>query len=69
MAECVAKEKGLSDLSLEEFRAHSDVFDKDIYEAIDLITCVRGRKVPGGPAPEEVERQIRRIDAFIAERG
>ena len=69
VAECVASKKGLSDLSLEEFRAHSDVFDKDIYEAIDLITCVRGRKVPGGPAPEEVERQIRRIDAFIAERG
>ena len=66
VAECVKKEKGLADLSLEELRAHSDVFEADVYESIDLVNCVKGRKVPGGPAPEEVTRQIGVIRGFIA---
>ena len=70
VAECVKKEKGLADLSLEELRAHSDVFSEDVYDAIDLTACVKGRRVPGGPAPEEVARQIAVTRAFIEkERG
>ena len=69
VAECIRKEKGLADLTLDEFRAHSDVFDKDVYEAIDLVNCVKGRKVIGGPAPEEVQRQIRGIRDFVREHG
>lgn len=65
---CVKQGKGLSDLTLDEFRSYSETFDRDVYEAIDLNTCVRGRKVIGGPAPEEVSRQIQVIEEFLKER-
>ncbi|MGI6107568.1 MAG: argininosuccinate lyase [Lachnospiraceae bacterium] len=67
VAECVKKGKALSDLTLDEYRAHSEVFNSDIYAAIDLHTCVDGRNVPGGPAPAEVRRQIDSVKQFIRE--
>lgn len=65
---CVKEGKGLTDLTLEEFKSYSDVFEADVYEAIDLNTCVKERKVTGGPAPKEVSRQIDVIEAFLKER-
>jgi len=29
-----------------------------VYEAIDLLTCVSQRNIPGGPAPEAVQATI-----------
>ena len=68
VAQCVREDKSLADLTLEEYRAHSELFAEDVYEAIDLKTCVRGRNVIGGPSPEEVSRQIAVIERFIKER-
>ena len=68
VAQCVREDKSLPDLTLEEYRAHSELFAEDVYEAIDLKTCVRGRNVIGGPSPEEVSRQIAVIERFIKER-
>jgi len=68
VGECVKQDKSLADLTLEEFKAHSEIFEEDIYEAIDLKTCVRGRNVIGGPSPEEVSRQIAVIEKFIKKR-
>lgn len=65
---CVKQGKGLTDLTLEEFKVYSDVFEQDVYEAIDLNTCVKERSVIGGPAPEEVSRQIRVVEKFLKER-
>mgnify|MGYP000995614061 CR=1 FL=1 len=48
VAQCVREDKSLADLTLEEYKTHSDAFENDVYEAIDLKTCVRGRKVIGG---------------------
>ena len=55
---CIELNTTLDQLPLEEYRAFSDVFDSDVYAAIDLLTCVRQRKIPGGPAPETVAAQI-----------
>lgn len=65
VAECVKQDKSLMDLTLDEYREHSGLFDEDIYDAIYLKTCVRGRNVTGGPSPEEVSRQIAVIERFI----
>lgn len=40
---CIEKNIALDDLSLEEYKAVSPVFDEDIYEAISLQTCVDKR--------------------------
>ncbi len=55
---CIDVGTTLEELSLDEFREYSPVFDADVYEAINLLTCVRQRRVPGGPAPEMVRKAI-----------
>ncbi|MBQ3575194.1 MAG: argininosuccinate lyase [Clostridia bacterium] len=55
---CIELNTTLDQLPIEEYRAYSPVFDTDVYAAIDLLTCVSQRKIPGGPAPETVKKQI-----------
>ena len=66
---CIKTGETLDTLPLKDFRSVSGVFDADVYEALELKTCVNGRKVCGGPAKEAVERQIEAIQAFVEERG
>ena len=56
---CIDRGLTLDDLPLTDYRQFSLVFDEDVYDAIDLLTCVRQRKLPGGPAPEAVKDTIR----------
>ena len=58
VAYCIKHQTVLENLSIEEFRELSPVFDDDVYEAIKLETCVNMRKADGGPAPEAVKKQI-----------
>ncbi len=55
---CIHEDKALLDLSLEEMKEFSPIFEADVYEAISLLSCVNLRKVVGGPAPEMVQRSI-----------
>ena len=66
---CIEKGETLDSLPLADFNTVSDLFADDVYEALELKTCVGGRKVMGGPAPEEVTRQINYIKDFISERA
>lgn len=54
---CIEQEKALDDLTLEEFREESPVFEPDIYEAISMKTCVERRLTYGAPG-EGVMRQV-----------
>lgn len=49
---CIEKNKAILDMSLDELREISDVFENDIYEAISLKTCVNNRLTTGGPGRE-----------------
>ena len=64
---CIEKGVTLDTLPLDEYKKVSDVFEEDVYHAIDLATCVAERRSIGGPAPEEVRRQISVIEAFLQE--
>lgn len=66
VGECVKKNQSLAELRLEEFQAVSELFEEDIYETIDLNTCIKGRNAVGGPAPEAVACQIKIIEHFIS---
>ena len=48
--------------------AISNLFDADIYDALELKHCVSERKVFGGPSHGDVERQISYIKDFVAQR-
>ncbi len=49
---CIEKKCALDDLTLEEFRSISPVFDEDIYDAISLSTCVEKRGTLGAPGKQ-----------------
>ncbi len=57
----------LSALSLDDFRAESDVFDKDVYDWLDVANAVDRRDVPGGPAKGRVAAEIARIRKELEE--
>ena len=65
---CVATGHSLETLPLEEYQKVCPLFEQDVYDALSLETCVNGRKVYGGPAPEAVKVQIANIEAFVQER-
>ncbi|MDR0555339.1 MAG: argininosuccinate lyase [Treponema sp.] len=57
--DCIAAgQRSLIQRSLEEFKSRSELFEADIYEALSPAACVQARHLPGGPAPEEVLRQV-----------
>ena len=53
---CINNDKGLEDLTLDEFRAISPVFDESVYEAISVEKCVEARSIRGGPSPEYIKK-------------
>jgi len=68
VAACTAQGKTLEELTIDELRAVSDLFDEDVYAAINLENCMALRASYGGPAVSETTRQIEAIEAFVAER-
>ena len=67
VALCIEKNETLETLPLEEYRNFTDLFDKDVYGAISLGTCVNQRNSYGGPSPEAVKVQIEKTKASLAE--
>ena len=62
---CIHADETLETMTLKDFKSISNYFDADVYEALDLKTCVEGRSVTGGPAPKEVTRQIKKVESFL----
>lgn len=62
---CISKKIGIEDLTIDEFKSFSNYFDEDIYNAINLLTCVEERSVIGGPSTSSVKTQIELLDSFI----
>ncbi len=64
----LAIEKGvrLEDLSLDEFKSCSDLFEKDIFDVISPGSCVDARNTDGGPAEEKVMEQIAELKKFCS---
>ena len=65
VAYCIDHDFVLETLPLEVYQAHDKAFDKDIYEAIALETCVNNRVVDGGPSPEAVKKQIQKMQKKV----
>ena len=65
---CIKSGETLDTLPLKDFRSISNLFDADVYQALELKTCVNGRTVYGGPASDSVKQQIANIKAFVEAR-
>ncbi len=63
---CIDQKKTLETLTLEEYKAVSPQFEEGVYEAIDLMNCLNGRMVMGGPAPKMVQNHIEALRKALA---
>ena len=66
VAKCIAEGCVLETLPLEAYRQYSDLFDEDLYQDIDLLTCVQKRISEGGTSAQSVEDQIAYVKEFLA---
>lgn len=64
---CIDKNIALDDMSLEEYKAISPVFEEDIYEAISMKTCVEMRNTIGAPGKSAMEQAIALEEAYLKE--
>ena len=62
---CISIDKTLEQLTLEEFKTFSEIFEADVFEAISLRTGVEMRLSQGGPSKASVDAQIASIKAFL----
>ena len=64
---CLDKNISLLDMTLEEYKAISPVFEEDIYQAISLEECVSKRNTIGAPGQEAMSKVIAINEAYLAE--
>lgn len=62
---CIDKGIAIDDMSLEELKGFSKVFEEDIYDAISMYTCVNKRLTIGAPGKEAMEKEIVACHEFL----
>ena len=65
VSDCIKNGKVLEDLSLQEYLTYSEIFEQDLYQQIDLKTCVDKRISLGGTCPESVQSQIDYVKGIL----
>ena len=55
---CIENGTVLEELPLEIYRQYSELFDEELYQAIDLKTCMEKRISEGGTSVASVKKQI-----------
>ena len=63
---CIDKNMAIDDMSLEELKAISPVFEEDIYDAISMDTCVNKRLTIGAPSKEAMMQVIAIEKEYLA---
>ena len=63
---CIDKGIALDNMSREEFKAISPVFEDDIYDAISMKTCVEMRNTIGAPGKAAMEKVIKAEEEYLA---
>ena len=63
---CIDNNKAIDELTLDEFKEISPVFNEDIYDAISLETCVEKRNTIGAPGPEAMKQVIEINEKFLS---
>ena len=58
VAQCIRENKVLEELPLATYQEYSPLFEQDLYDEIDLVTCVEKRISEGGTSKASVLAQI-----------
>ena len=64
---CIEQNKAIDELSLDELKAISPVFEADIYDAISMETCVSKRLTIGAPGQDAMKKVIEQERAYLGE--
>ncbi len=64
VANCIGKGYILENMPFDEYRSYSELFEEDVYEAINILTCAESRTSEGGTSIKSIEAQI----AYIREK-
>lgn len=65
VARCIEKGLTLETMPLADYRDVCPLFEEDVFDAIRLERCASLRRVPGGPAPENVLAEVKRVRELI----
>ncbi|MBO5209154.1 MAG: argininosuccinate lyase [Lachnospiraceae bacterium] len=63
---CIDKNCSIDDLTIDELKSISPVFEEDVYEAISLKTCVEKRLTVGAPGPDAMQKVIQIEKEYLA---
>ncbi len=66
---CIEKNISLDELSLNEYKAISPVFDEDIYQAISMEECVTKRNTIGAPGIDAMNNVIKINEEYLNKLG
>ena len=66
VAQCIRENTVLEELPLEVYQGYSDLFDEDLFQAIDLMVCVEKRISQGGTSVASVESQIQYVKELLS---
>jgi argininosuccinate lyase len=55
---CIAENKAIEDLSLEELQGFSPLFDDDVYDKLTLVSCINNKRSSGSTSFDSVKKQI-----------
>lgn len=64
---CIDKNISLDDMSLEEYRSISPVFEEDIYDAISMKNCVERRNTIGAPGADAMKAVLAENQKYLKE--
>ncbi len=64
---CIEADKAIDELSMDELKAISPVFEADVYDEISLETCVNKRLTFGAPSPEVMKQVIVQCRNYLAD--
>ena len=64
--ECIDKDKSIEEMTLEELKEISSMFDEDIYEAVSMKTCVERRLTKGAPGHKVMAETVEAYKKYLA---
>ncbi len=64
---CIEKDKAIHEMTIDELKEISDVFEPDIYDAVSLKTCVEKRLTIGAPGPDAMKKVIVICEEYLKE--
>lgn len=66
---CIEKNSSIEELSIDELKSISEVFEEDVYDKISLKTCVEKRLTVGAPGPKAMKDVIKLEKDYLENDG